>query len=164
LREGKTMKFNKVIAIPAIALTAGLTLAACGSAKTPAAAPAVTTHTVTAPAAAPKPTTPAPTTQAPVKTVIVQPAPAKTVYVQAPAPPAQHAATQSTYCGEGLTAGAGTSCSFAADVERAYHAGGYWNQPGTSYFYVDGQSMTSASVGNPVIVTDGSGDLVQFND
>jgi hypothetical protein len=96
--------------------------------------------------------------------VIVQPAPAKTVYVQAPAPPAQHAATQSTYCGEGLTAGAGTSCSFAADVERAYHAGGYWNQPGTSYFYVDGQSMTSASVGNPVIVTDGSGDLVQFND
>jgi hypothetical protein len=79
-------------------------------------------------------------------------------------PDAAPAAPALTACGEGLTAGAGTSCSFAADVERAYHAGGYWNQPGTSYFYVDGQSMTSASVGNPVIVTDGSGDLVQFND
>jgi hypothetical protein len=71
------MKPSKVIAIPAIALTAGLSLAACGSSKAPAAAPAVT-HTVTAPAAAPKPTTPAPTT----------PAPAKTDYVQAPAAPA----------------------------------------------------------------------------
>ena len=79
-------------------------------------------------------------------------------------PDAAPAAPALTACGEGLTAGAGTSCSFAADVARAYHAGGYWNQPGTSYFYVDGQSMTSASVGNPVIVTDGSGDLVQFND
>ena len=71
------MKLSKVVAIPAIALTAGLSLAACGSVKAPAAAPAVT-HTVTAPAAAPKPTTPAPTTPAP--------APAKTV-VQAPAAP-----------------------------------------------------------------------------
>lgn len=79
-------------------------------------------------------------------------------------PDAAPAAPALTACGEGLTAGAGTSCSFAADVARAYHAGGYWNQPGTSYFYVDGQSMTSASVGNPVIVTDGRGDLVQFND
>ena len=57
------MKLTKVIAIPAIALTAGLSLAACGSAKAPAAAPAIT-HTVTAPAAAAKPTTPAPTTPA----------------------------------------------------------------------------------------------------
>ena len=73
------MKPSKVIAIPAIALTAGLSLAACGSSKAPAAAPAVT-HTVTSPAAAPKPTTPAPTTPAP--------APAKTDYVQAPAAPA----------------------------------------------------------------------------
>ncbi len=68
------MKFSKVVAIPAVALTAGLSLAACGSAKAPAAAPAVT-HTVTAPAAAAKPTAAAP-------------APAKTVYVQAPAAPA----------------------------------------------------------------------------
>ena len=73
------MKLNQVIAIPAIALAAGLGLAACGSAKAPAAAPAVT-HTVTAPAAAAKPTTPAPTTAAPT--------PAKTVYVPAPAAPA----------------------------------------------------------------------------
>lgn len=73
------MKLTKVIAIPAIALTAGLSLAACGSAKAPAPAPAIT-HTVTAPAAAAKPTTPAPTTAAP--------APAKTVYVQTPAAPA----------------------------------------------------------------------------
>jgi uncharacterized lipoprotein YbaY len=35
---------NKVIAIPAIAIAAGISLAACGSAKAPAAAPAVT-HT-----------------------------------------------------------------------------------------------------------------------
>lgn len=147
----------KFIAIPAIAI-AGFGLAACGTTPTiiVKAAPAVT-HTVTAPAATPKPSA----TTAPPKAT---PAPAKTVNVQAPAPPAQHAATRSTYCGEGLTAGAGTSCEFAADVERAYHAGGYWNQPGTSYFTVDGQFMTSASVGNPVIVTDGSGDLVQFND
>jgi hypothetical protein len=73
------MKLSKVIALPAIALTAGLSLAACGSAKAPAAAPAVT-HTVTAPAAAAKPATPGPTTAAP--------APAKTVQVQAPAAPA----------------------------------------------------------------------------
>ena len=72
---------NKVkpVAIPAIALAAGIGLTACGSVKAPAAAPVVT-HTVTAPAAAPKPSTPAATTPAP--------APAKTVYVQAPAAPA----------------------------------------------------------------------------
>ena len=34
------MKLSQVIAVPAIALTAGLSLAACGSAKAPAAAPA----------------------------------------------------------------------------------------------------------------------------
>ena len=72
------MKLYKIAAIPAIALAAGLSLTACGSAKAPAAAPAVT-HTVTAPAATPKPAaTTAPAT----------PAPAKTVYVQAPAAPA----------------------------------------------------------------------------
>jgi len=48
------MTTTKLVAIPAIALSAGISLAACGSAKAPAAAPAVT-HTVTAPAAAPKP-------------------------------------------------------------------------------------------------------------
>ena len=79
-------------------------------------------------------------------------------------PDAAPAAPALTDCGEGLYAGGNSSCTFASDVARAYYAGGYWNQPGTSYFYVDGHSMTSASVGNPVIVTDGSGDLVQFND
>ena len=42
------MKLNKVAAIPAIALAAGLSLAACGSVKAPVGA---VTHTVTAPAA-----------------------------------------------------------------------------------------------------------------
>ena len=85
------MKLNKVTAIPALALTAGLSLAACGSVKAPV---GTVTHTVTAPAAAPKPSattappkaTPAATTASP-----LGPAPAKTVYVPvapaAPAPP-----------------------------------------------------------------------------
>jgi hypothetical protein len=153
------VKLNKVIAIPALALTAGLSLAACGSAKAPAASPAVT-HVVTAPAAAPKPT-PVKTTPPPVKTVIVQPAPAKTVYVQAPAPPVQHPGNGLIACGSGVYE-AGTTCSFAFDVEQSYHAGGYWYQPGASYLTVDGQSMVSASVGNPVVVT-GPDMLVQFN-
>jgi hypothetical protein len=71
------MKLTKLAAIPAIAIAAGIGLAACGSAKAPAAAlaaaPAVT-HTVTAPAATPRTTPPevaptggiaAPTTAAP---------------------------------------------------------------------------------------------------
>jgi hypothetical protein len=49
------MKLSKVVAIPAIALAAGLGLAACGSAKAPAAAAPAATHAVTAPAATPKP-------------------------------------------------------------------------------------------------------------
>ncbi len=83
------MKLNKVIAIPALALTAGLSIAACGSVKAPVGA---VTHTVTAPAtpvatksAAPAATTPAPTTPA---ATTPAPQPAKTVYVQAPAAPA----------------------------------------------------------------------------
>ena len=49
--EGKTMKLNRLAAIPAIALAAGLLLAACGSQAAPA-----PTVTVTAPVAAPAPT------------------------------------------------------------------------------------------------------------
>src|SRR5450631_2764101 len=80
--EGKTMKLSKVIAIPAIALAAGLGLAACGT-------------TVIQPAPVkPAATTPAAAASAP--QVIVNnnnnpaPAPAPTVYVpvQAPAAPA----------------------------------------------------------------------------
>ncbi len=48
--EGKMLKLNKLIAIPAIALTAGLGVAACGSVKTPALG---LKHTLTASAAAP---------------------------------------------------------------------------------------------------------------
>ena len=84
------MKRNKVVAIPALALAAGLSVAACGSVKAPAALP-VATHTgVAAPAATPKPsatTAPPKATPAPITPA---PAPAKTVYVpvQAPAAPA----------------------------------------------------------------------------
>ena len=235
--EGMTMKLNKVVAIPAIAIVAGLGLAACGSVKAPVAKPAVTvtakpSQAKTTHSAKPKPvqTTPKAVATPPVAaaptpvlnvrnysgikpgeiafsgdggyiitgitwsiwgpneadgtgtsniqgcvpdcatgsetpysdTIVLSDVQGgqftqvnstrdstvmagSTSLIQSAAQNSPDAApaTQSTYCGEGLTAGAGTSCSFAADVARAYHAGGYWNQPGTSYFYVDGQSMTS---------------------
>jgi hypothetical protein len=102
-----TMKLIKPAFIPAITLAAGLSLAACGSAKALAVAPAVTHTTVTAPAAVPtpKPTTappkatPAPTRPRPIPTT---PAPVKTVYVQAPAPAPAPPTTQA----DGLPAGA----------------------------------------------------------
>ena len=81
------MKLNKVIAIPAIALAAGVSLAACGSVKAPAAAPAVT-HTVTAPPATPKPKA---------STAAPAPAPTHTTYVQAPAAPAPAAPAAPAY-------------------------------------------------------------------
>jgi hypothetical protein len=158
------MKINKVIAIPAIALTAGLTLAACGSAKTPAAAPAVT-HTVTAPAATPKPTTPAPTTPAPTTAapapVVVVPAPAKTVYVAPPAPAAP--VNTGGNCGNGVNAGANTSCAFAQDVAADY------NGPGADYENVyspvTGQSYGMSYImmtGNRVSATGGNNASVWF--
>lgn len=77
------MKLNKVVAIPAIALAAGITLAACGSLKAPAAASAA--HTVTATPKASATTAPPKATSAP---TTPPPAPARTVYVPAaPAPP-----------------------------------------------------------------------------
>ena len=83
------MKLNKkFIAIPAIALAASLSLAACGSQAASHAAPAVT-HTVTAPAATPKPAHTggaAPATPAP--RVIVVPAPVYAAPAPAPAQPA----------------------------------------------------------------------------
>jgi hypothetical protein len=78
--HGKAMKLNKAIAIPAIALTAGLSLAACGSAKAPALG---NNHTPTAPAGAPVATKtahsaePAPETATPAavpKATVAQPA------------------------------------------------------------------------------------------
>jgi hypothetical protein len=155
------MKLSKVIAIPAIALTAGLSLAACGSAKAPAAAPAAT-HTVTAPATAPKPTTPAPTTPAPA------PAPAKTVYVQAPAAPAPAApaAPVLTDCGNYLYVNADTSCPFAQNVEADYTGLGadYASSP------VTGQDYTMNCVagygnlngGDSVVCTGGDNALVEW--
>ena len=80
------MKLSKVVAIPAIALAAGISLAACGSLKAPAAAPA--THTVTAAPKASVTTAPTKATSAPTTPV---PAPAKTVYVPAAPAPAQPA-------------------------------------------------------------------------
>ncbi len=128
-------------------------LAACGSVKAPAAAPAVT-HTVTA-WAAPKPTTPAPRTPAP--------APAKTVYVQAPAAPAPAApaAPALTNCGMFLYAGANTSCAFAQNV-----AGNYTG-PGADYAYspVTGlnYTMTCTEGVSIVVCTGGNNAYVQWN-
>ena len=153
----------KFIAIPAIALAAGISLAACGSAK---AAPAVT-HTVTAPAAAPKPTTPAPTTPAPVRTVIVQPAPAKTAYVApAPAPAPVYAAPVHTNCGGDVYAGANTSCAFAQNVESDYTGLG----PDYAYSPVTGENYTMNCVagygnlngGDSVVCTGGDNALVEW--
>lgn len=77
------MKLNKVVAIPAIALAAGIALAACGSLKAPAAASAARTVTATPKASAT--TAPPNATSAP---TMPAPAPARTVYVPAaPAPP-----------------------------------------------------------------------------
>lgn len=49
------MKLNRLIAIPGLALTAGLSLAACGSTKAPASSPVAVTHMAIASAAEPKP-------------------------------------------------------------------------------------------------------------
>jgi hypothetical protein len=153
------MKLNKkLIAVPAIALTAGLSLAACGSVKAAAAAPAVT-HTVTAPAAAPKPTTPALTALAP--------APAKTVYLQAPAAPAPvaPAAPALINCGGDLYAGADTSCPFALNVAADYTG------LGADYAYspVTGLDHTMSCDGGSgardlVTCTGGDNALVEFYD
>ena len=146
---------RKLIAVPAIAITAAISLAACSTTHTVVVKPAVT-HTVTAPA--PKPSVKTVTAS---PKVVVKPAPAKTVYVQAPAAaPAENPGPRA--CGSGVYANVNTSCSFAFDVEQAYVSGPYWNQPGTSYLTVDGVPMVSASVGNPVIVTGGDY-YVQFD-
>ncbi len=155
------MKLSKVIAIPAVALAAGLSLAECGSVKASAAAPAIT-HAVTAPAAAVKPTTPAPTTPAPA------PAPVKTVYVQAPAAPAPAAPAMPalTDCGNYLYVNADTRCSFAQNVEANYTGLGadYATSP------VTGQNYTMNCVagygdlngGDSVVCTGGDNALVEW--
>jgi hypothetical protein len=62
------MKLNKAVAVPAIALAAGLGLAACQSSSAAPAKPAATSSA--AAAAAPAPTTPAPTTPAAPQTLL----------------------------------------------------------------------------------------------
>ena len=170
LGEGTTMKLNKAIAIPAIALAAGISLAACGSVKAPAAPPAVT-HTATA---APKPTTPAPTTSAPTtpaptvtRTAAAAPAPAPVVVVPtpvyvAPAPaPAAPAGSAVGNCGGGVSAGPNTSCPFARNVADAYNGPGddtevvYSPVTGQSYtmYYTESGDFVSATGGNDASVT-----------
>jgi hypothetical protein len=149
------MKLSKVIAVPAIALAAGLSLAACGSQAASHAAPAIT-HTVTAPAAAPKPTTPAP---APAKTVYVQPAAPAPVHV-APAAPAL------ADCGDGLYVNSDTSCPFAENVQSNYTGLG----PDYAYSPVTGEDYTMNCIagygnlngGDSVVCTGGDNALVEW--
>jgi hypothetical protein len=162
------MKLNKIIAFPALALTAGLSLAACGSVKAPAAAPAVT-HTVTAaPVAAPKPTTPAPSTPvpSPAKTVYVRPAPAKTVIVQAPAAAPAPAAPALANCGDDLYVNGDTSCAFAQNVEADYTGLGpdYASSPvtGLSYTMNCVAGYGNLNGGDSVVCTGGNNALVEW--
>jgi hypothetical protein len=155
------MKLNKkFIAVPAIALGAGMGLAACGTTSTHA--PAVTHTVIASPApTTPKPTTPAATTPAP--------APAKTVYVQpaAPAPAAAPAApvyqSSGNNCGGGVNAGPNTSCPFAENVAADY------NGPGSDvenvYSPVTGESYTMyyTQEGSVVYATGGNDASVQFD-
>ena len=99
------------------------------------------------------------------------PAPAKTVYVQAPAAPVQPAAlaglrpvgigTQ----GEEVYAGPNTSDAFALNVEQSYAHSGATDQFNV-YSPVTGQNylMTSVTNGaNMVVVTGGNNALVEFD-
>ena len=152
LGKGKTMKLNKVIVIPALALTAGLGLAACGSVKAPAAAPPVT-DTVTAPAPAPKPATPAPPALAPPPRAPAAPVP--------PAPPAPAL----TYCGGDVYAGADTSCPFALNVAADYTGFGadYAYSPVTGMDYI--MSCDGGSGARDLVTcTGGDNALVEFYD
>lgn len=152
--KARRMKLNKkLIAVPALALTAGISLAACGSVKAPVGA---VTHTVTAPAA-PVATTPAAAAPAP-KVVIVKPAPAETVYVA----PAARAAPALTNCGGGVHAGADTSCPFALNVEAAWTVSGATNYI-TANSPVTGLNYTMYCTGSdPTTCTGGNNALVEF--
>jgi hypothetical protein len=152
------MRLNKVVAIPAIALAADLSLSACGSTTTLP----VITHTVTAPAAAPKPTTPAPTTPAPTTAAPVAPAPAKTVYV-APAAPAAPVYSGAN-CGGGVYAGPNTSCAFALNVAADYSSQGPRPYASNVYSPVTGQSywMTYTESNGVITATGGNNASVQF--
>jgi hypothetical protein len=142
------MKFNKVIAIPALALIAGLGLAACTT-GTPNASVANPTQTITVTPTAPAPsaTTAPPAPAQPPVVVPVQPSP-PTVVV--PAGPSN------------VVAGPNTSYPFALNVAAAYTFGA-----SSEYVYspVTGQSywmIYSMMTGNRVYATGGNNASVTF--
>lgn len=149
---------RKFIAIPAIAIAAGIGLTACGMTSTPK--PAVTV-TAQAPAAA---TTPAPAqaAPAPARTVYAQPAPAQTGYVPASAPAPAVPASSLTGCGGGIYAGPNTSCTFAENVSANYTGAGsdyaYSSVTGESY----DMTCSAANAENWVYCTGGNDASVQF--
>ena len=149
---------KKLIAVPALVLTAGLSLAACGSQSAPAAAPAVT-HTVTA---APAPTTPAPTTAAPAPVVVV-PAPAPVVVQPAPVYVAPAVPAGFRAVSTGVYANGDTSNALAQNIVTAYNGPGsdseYVYSPVTDQSYL----MTYTQSGNWVTATGGVNVAVQFN-
>ena len=166
------MRLNKVVA-SRHSHSKPVSLAACGSAKAPAAAPAVT-HTVTAPAATPKPSatkaTPAPTTSAPTTPA---PAPAKTVYAQ-PAAPAQPAHARAyrlrpwrgfgrSRCEQrGCVCGSNHELPFTLNVEAAWTVSGATNTV-TANSPVTGQNYTMYCTGSdPTTCTGGNNVLVEF--
>ena len=170
------MKLNKAIAIPAIVLAAGISLAACGttSAPVPNARPLpVIIHTVPA---TPKPAithtvtatpTPAPTTPAP-KVVVVKPAPAPVVVVPAPAPVSGPSGTNCGTDANGYSvyAGANTSCPFALNVAASYNGAAYDAGPQVISVYSpatgESYSMTYTWSDGVVTATGGNDASVQF--
>ena len=159
------MKLNKLIAIPAIALAAGISLAACGCSGTPR--PLPSTHTVTATPKAPAPTTPAPTAPAPTTKAAappVVPKPGPTVYVPEPAPAPVGPVYSGSNCGGGVYAGPNTSCAFALNVANGYSSQG--PRPYARYVYspVTGQSywMTYNESNGVITATGGNDASVQF--
>ena len=145
--EGKTIKLNKVIVIAALALTAGISLAACSSVVIPAAAPAATPK-----AAAPASATPAAVT------------PPKTVYVPV-VPAAPVSAMTSCIGGEApyyqVWAGPNTSCPFALNVAADYTGPGvdYAYSPVTGLYYPMNCAIEGADT---VVCTGGDNAYVQF--
>jgi hypothetical protein len=127
---------RKLIAIPAITLAAGLSLAACGSDPAPsgaAARPAIT-HTVTA-----APATPAAATTAPAQVVInnnapaapATPPPPQTVYVPAPGGPTDPWAVISAYYG---------------DIESGDYTGA-WNMGSQAFMDQNGDNYAAFEAG-----------------
>jgi hypothetical protein len=154
--EGKTMKLSKkLIAVPALALAAGLSLAACGSGAPVTAVPMPKIVQTTP---APAPTTPAPTTPAP------KPAPTHTVYVPAPTQAPAPVSPEAPYISD-VTAGPNTSYAFAQNVAAAYNGNG-GDDVETVYSPVTGESYTMyytrGEAGDFITATGGNDASVTF--